>query len=321
MHAEPVVILCPGQGAQAVSMGKKWAERARESRRVFEEADAIMSGSLHGSLSSICWNGPPELLNRTDVSQPALFTCAVASFQGLTSLPAESGWIVTAAAGLSLGEYTALHLAGVFDFATGLHLVAERGRLMQRAAEESSGGMVAIIGADDDQAERLCDEARSGGVLVCANYNAPGQIVLSGDKDACRRAVELASSAGLRATPLAVAGAFHSPHMQPAADGLAKTLGEVDFAPLDIQVWSNVTARPHGRDNQELLKRLLVEQLISPVRWAQSCAAITAAAVVGYDAVPADRIAYHEVAPGSVLRGLMRRIARHAKVQSHEEPE
>ena len=319
VSTESVVLLCPGQGAQSVSMGKMWAGQSRAAREVFDHADRVLAGAFPESLSSICFDGPPELLNRTDVSQPAIYTCAVASYGGL--IESGTSWEIAAAAGLSLGEYTALHLAGGFDFETGLRIVAERGRLMQQAAEQNEGGMVALIGADDDQAARLCSEAAgSGGVLVCANFNAPGQIVLSGDKDACGRAVDLASDAGLRATPLTVAGAFHSPHMQSAADGLAQVLGDADLQPLAVEVWSNVTAAPHERENPELLAQRLVEQVISPVKWAQTCTALTSAATVGFASTPAERVAYHELAPGAVLRGLMRRIDRQTKVQSHDEP-
>jgi [acyl-carrier-protein] S-malonyltransferase len=242
---------------------------------------------------------------------------------------------VAATAGLSLGEYTALHIAGVFDFATGLNLVAERGRLMQEAAVSSKGGMVALIGADDGQAQAVCDKVVGQGgrdaVLVCANFNAPGQIVLSGSAQACEQALSVASDMGLKATPLTVAGAFHSPLMQPAADRMGLVLAKVAFHPPKAEVWSNVTARPHewpgngpggaepGAGGGELLKRRLVEQIVSPVRWSQTCSALGSGLASGLATV-AD-IEYHELAPGSVLRGLMRRIDRERKVQSHDQPE
>src|SRR5690606_2806175 len=168
---------------------------------------------------------------------------------------------IAAAAGLSLGEYTALHLAGAFEFIDGLKLVAERGRLMQQAAEAGRGGMVALIGADEDQAAAVCEAAAEGEVLVTANFNAPGQIVLSGHAAACDRAVKVAESMGLRGAPLTVAGAFHSPLMQPAADGLRQTLAATELRKLQFSVWSNVTAEPHDADNPELLRDRLVQQL------------------------------------------------------------
>jgi len=312
-----VVILCPGQGAQVVGMGKKWHEASAAARDIFARADRALAGILPRPLSALCFDGPAEVLNRTDVCQPALFACAIASHAGLVEQGA--GWTIRALAGLSLGEYTALHLADVLSFEDGLRLVAERGRLMQEAAERSRGGMVALIGADEAQAAAICVRARGGGVLVAANLNAPGQIVLSGDADACARAAEVASEMGLRAAPLTVAGAFHSPLMAPAAEGLARYLSRLAFASSRTDVWSNVTACPHERENgpqrtvEELLKRRLVEQLVSPVRWSETCSAL----VSKYQG---PTIEFHELAPGTVLRGLMRRIDRNTKVTSHDEP-
>jgi len=306
--SEQVVVLCPGQGAQAVGMGKAWADVSSAAREVFDQADEALSDELGGGLSGVCFDGPEQRLNRTDVSQPAIYTCSIACLRGLEAQGTD--WEIVATAGLSLGEYTALHLAGVFDFVTGLRLVALRGRLMQAAAEASEGRMVALIGANESQARAVCNAASDGGVLVCANFNAPGQIVLSGDASACERAVHAAGELGLRASPLAVAGAFHSPLMQPAADGLAEALENVDFSPPKAEIWSNVTAEPHDPENPELLKQRLVEQLTSPVRWAESCQGLVSRHMIGY----------HELAPGSVLRGLMRRIDRQVKVSSHDTP-
>lgn len=303
-----VVVICPGQGAQAVGMGKAWCAASAEAKAVFDEADAMLASDLGAPLSSLCFDGPADRLNRTDISQPAIYTASIASHRALVAR-GEIGSI-TATAGLSLGEYTALHLAGVFDFATGLRLVALRGRAMQQAAEQSRGGMVALIGADEGQAQDVCDRAAEDGVLVCANFNAPGQIVLSGSKEACDRAVQVASDLGLRGTALTVAGAFHSPLMQPAADALGEALAATSFQKPNIEVWSNVTASEHDPADVELLKQRLVEQLVQPVRWAQLCSEL----------VSRHKIGYHELAPGSVLRGLMRRIDRDTKVISHDEP-
>jgi [acyl-carrier-protein] S-malonyltransferase len=289
-------------------MGRAWCEASAAARAVFDEADAVLGETLGTPLSALCFGGPAERLNQTDVSQPAIYACSVACWRGLREQEPDAPLL--AAAGLSLGEYTALHLAGVFDFATGLRLVATRGRLMQEAAEASAGGMVALIGADEAQADGVCTEAGAGDVLVCANFNAPGQIVLSGAAAACDRAVDVAASSGLRATRLTVAGAFHSPLMQPAADRMAEALAGADLAPLAVPVWANVTARPHDPENPELLRQRLVEQIVRPVRWSQSCEGLVAATTG----------AYHELAPGSVLRGLMRKIHRDTKVQSHDEP-
>ncbi|MCZ6811657.1 MAG: ACP S-malonyltransferase, partial [Planctomycetota bacterium] len=285
------VILCPGQGAQAVGMGQAWHDASEAAAGTFAEADVVLGNSLGAPLSELCFGGPADQLNRTDVAQPALYVCAVASYRGLMERDGERP--IAAAAGLSLGEYTALHLAGAFDFAQGLRLVAQRGRLMQDAAERTEGGMVALIGAGEDQAQAICDEAASGEVLVIANLNAPGQIVLSGHLEACRRAIEVAGRLDLRATPLAVAGAFHSPLMQSAADTMTQALAEIEFSPLRLGVWSNVTAQPHDPQNLELLRQRLVEQIISPVRWAQTC----------HKLVGEGTMTVHELAPGRVLRG------------------
>jgi [acyl-carrier-protein] S-malonyltransferase len=297
-------ILCPGQGAQAVGMGRAWCDASPAARATFDEADDILGESLSGT----CFNGPAETLNRTDIAQPALYVCAIACYRALAERDGELQ--PACAAGLSLGEYTALHLAGVFDFGDGLRLVAKRGRLMQEAAEQSSGSMVALIGADSEQAKQVCEAAANGEILVCANFNAPGQIVLSGHREACDRAVAAATQLGLRATPLTVAGAFHSPLMQPAADGMAQALASVTLGPLQLPVWSNVTARLHDQDNPELLKQRLVEQIVQPVRWSDTCQALAAG----------DTMHCLEMAPGSVLRGLMRRINRNVKVTSHDKP-
>jgi [acyl-carrier-protein] S-malonyltransferase len=306
------VFLCPGQGAQAVGMGKAWAESSAAAASIFRTADEVASvGSRR--LSDLCFAGPQDELNRTDASQPALFTCGIASHAALSER--HPGIETFAANGLSLGEYTALCIAGAFGFDDGLRLVATRGRLMQQAADASRGGMVALIGADEAQANELCAAASGGEVLVPANFNAPGQIVVSGSAGACDRAVEVAGKMGLRASRLAVAGAFHSPLMAPAAEGMARALEHVELRPLQLDVWSNVTGERHRRDDPATLKRLLVEQIVSPVRWSQSCADLIVAVRAAGGA------AFHELAPNTVLKGLMRRIDRAVEVTTHDEPQ
>lgn len=304
------IILGPGQGAQAVGMGKAWYEASAAARAVFVDADRALGDMLGAPLSQICFTGPAERLNQTDVSQPAIYVCSIASYRGLIERDGELD--VIAAAGLSLGEYTALHVAGAFSFVDGLKLVAQRGRLMQEAAVASRGSMVALIGADEAQAQTVCDRAAQGEVLVSANFNAPGQIVLSGHATACDRAVQVASELSLKATALTVAGAFHSPLMQQAADRMAEALDRTAFQNPNIPAWSNVTAQPHVEGNLEQLKQRLVEQIVNPVRWSQSCERLAATA-------PKDA-AWHELAPGTVLKGLMRRVDRNIKVQNHDEP-
>jgi [acyl-carrier-protein] S-malonyltransferase len=289
-------------------MGKAWCDASPVAKQTFDEADDVLGDTLGAPLSHLCFEGPADQLNRTDVAQPALYACAVASYRAM--LEREGGWTLGATAGLSLGEYTALHLAGVFDFADGLRLVARRGRLMQEASQAADSGMVALVGADEQQALSVCEAASEGDVLVCANFNAPGQVVLSGHTGACKRALTVAEGMGLRATALTVAGAFHSPLMQSAADGMAEALQDVSFEPPETAVWANVTAQPHDPGNGELLKQRLVEQIVSPVRWSGICQGLAGG----------DTMEFHELAPGAVLKGLMRRIDRKAKVNSHDQP-
>jgi [acyl-carrier-protein] S-malonyltransferase len=301
-----LVALCPGQGAQKAGMGKAWFDASPAAKTIFEEADAVLGDALGLPLSEICFNDPRGEINKTNISQPAIYTCSVASWHGLREQGLEGEMV--AAAGLSLGEYTALHLAGVFSFADGLRLVAKRGQLMQAAAEAKESTMVAVMG-DDEAALALCDEAREGDeILVAANFNAPGQTVLSGSVSACERVAMLAEEKGVRATPLSVAGAFHSPFMAPAAEGMRQALAEATLNTPKIDVWSNVTAALH---TPEAIADRLVDQITDSVRWAQSCSEM---------ATRYDGCSWHELAPSGVLRGLMRRITRDVKVETHNEP-
>jgi len=304
MSDNKTILLAPGQGAQHVGMGKSWADVEDVSKQTFAEADQILGIEL----TKLCFEGPDDQLNRTDVAQTAIYTASVASYRALQ----QRGVVgeVAATAGLSLGEFTALHLAGAFDFETGLKLVRLRGQAMQDAAEASDGSMVALIGADEAQAVALCDEARGGDVLVPANFNCPGQIVISGSSAACKRSLAVAEKMGLRATALTVTGAFHSPLMQPAADRLAAALDDVSWSTLTVPVVSNVTAQPHSEGNFDSIKSLLVRQLTDSVRWSESMSWMIAN-------VSGD---YVELAPGKVLSGLMRRIDRKTKVANHAEP-
>lgn len=304
----PAVVLCPGQGAQHVGMGKAWSQKYPTAATVFTDADRILGIDL----SNVAFNGPEDRLNRTDFAQAAIYAASVACFRVLKEL----GTIgeITATAGLSLGEFTALHLAGAFSFEDGLQLVRKRGQYMQEAAEASRGGMVALVGADEPQANLVCQQSLERGgaseVLVPANFNCPGQIVISGSLESCRRAVEVAGTLGLKATALKVAGAFHSPLMKPAADRLAAALNEVAWNKPAVPVISNVTAQPHDSHTIDSIKKRLVEQLTRPVRWEQSMAWAVAH-------LPGR---YLELAPNKVLSGLMRRIDRAVKVENHAEP-
>src|SRR5688572_9397667 len=200
-------ILCPGQGAQAVGMGRDFHDTSHAVRHVFGTAN----GLLGFDLAKLCLDGRAERLHQTDVSQPATYVTSVAAFRAAREAGKLDPAQVKAYAGLSLGEYTALHLAGAFTFEEGLKLVAARGRYMQEAAVASPSGMVAILGAEEDAVRALCEKAAQGEVLVPANFNAPGQIVVSGSRAACERVLAEAAAAGVKAAPLVVAGAFHSP--------------------------------------------------------------------------------------------------------------
>lgn len=307
------VLLCPGQGAQAVGMAKLWCDSSDAARAIFERADAALGDSLGAPLSTLCFEGPTDSLNRTDVSQPAIYTASVACFAGWLDADntTKKELNIGATAGLSLGEYTALHLADAFSFEDGLKLVALRGRAMQDAAETVDSSMVALIGADEESANAVCDKARGDDVLVAANFNAPGQVVISGSASACDRAETVASEMGLRATRLAVAGAFHSPIMAPAADRLAEALTATQIDAPSCTVMSNVTAQPHTNNADEIRQRL-VEQLTMPVRWAACCEHLVK---------NVEGASFHELAPGKTLAGMMRRIDRGTKVIGHNEPE
>ena len=298
--AEQTIILCPGQGAQHVGMGRDFVESSAAAAEFFERADEASGGAI----SRACFEGPEDVLNQTDVAQPAIFTTSVAAMHAAATSGGKVGSAilddVAGYAGLSLGEYTALHFAGVFDFNTGLKLVSARGRYMQEAAVATPSSMVSIIGAGDEEVETLCADAADGAVLVPANYNSPGQIVVSGTIAACDRAVTLAGERGFRAIPLKVAGAFHSPIMQPAADRLAEDLEQVEFQEPRKTVWANTTAEPHG--DPESIKAELVKQITEPVRWSQTMAKL------------ADDHSFVELAPGRVLSGLLKKVNRRAPI-------
>lgn len=295
--------LFPGQGAQFVGMGRKAAEKCPAAQALYDQAASI----LRFDLARLSWEGPAEDLDRTDFSQPAIF---VASLAALELLRAESpdGAVCDMAAGLSLGEYTALACAGVLSFADGLRVVQRRGQAMQAASEATPSGMVSILLLDRDKVEAICREAQSSGTLQIANFLCPGNIVLSGEKPACELAAKLAEQAGGKAVPLAVAGAFHTPLMRPADERLAEALAGVTLQAPRFPVYSNVDGRPHS--DPEEIRDLLVRQVVSPVLWEDSVRNLLAEGT--------DRC--YEIGPGKVLRGLLKRIDRKVDCQSVGDP-
>lgn len=298
-----IAFLFPGQGAQTVGMGRRLYESLPAARALYERASKIVGYDL----ARVCFEGPAEDLDSTVISQPAIF---VTSLAALESLRAEAPDVVLsceATAGLSLGEYTALVFAGVLEFEDGVWLVQKRGEAMQDASDATPGGMVSILGMERSQVESLCEQARGEETLQIANLLCPGNIVISGSLRACERAAELATRMGaMKAVPLAVAGAFHTPIMRPADERLAAALEKVRLRKPRIPVISNVDARPH--DDPEEIRQLLIRQVIEPVRWEDSMRYLIGE---GFDS-------FYEVGPGRVLRGLLRRIERSVTCQNIE---
>lgn len=282
-----LAFIFPGQGSQYVGMGKDLFASSPVARMVFEEADSIMGFPL----STVCFDGPEDELRQTRTTQPAIFVHSMAVARVLTSLRPDR------VAGHSLGEYSALVVAGALSFSDGLRLVRLRGELMQRAGEEQRGTMAAVVGLDPAVVEDLCREASAAGVVQPANLNAPGQIVISGSVEGVRKGMELAKDRGAKLVrELVVSGAFHSPLMQTAGDGLRRELDRTSLHDAEIPVYANVTATPVTRASE--IRELLHRQLTSPVRWEESVQAMAADGVT----------TYYEIGPGKVLQGLVKRI-------------
>ncbi len=294
-----VAFLFPGQGAQTVGMGRQLCETLPAAKRLFDEAAQLLGYDL----AAVCANGPPERLNSTVVSQPAIFVSSLAALESLKATQPEVVASCAGAAGLSLGEYTALVFAGAMSFRDGLVVVRQRGQAMQAAADARPSAMVSILGLDEPAVRDLCLKARDNHLLELANYLCPGNIALSGNKEACDAVERLAESAGGRAIRLAVAGAFHTSLMKPADEALARALAEVELGPPRVPVWSNVDAAPHS--DPEEIRRLLVRQVVEPVLWEKTMRGMLQA---GFDR-------FYEIGPGRVLAGLLKRVQR--KVESY----
>lgn len=291
-----VAFLFPGQGAQTVGMGAAVCAKVPAARKLFDRASSVLGYDLYRT----CTEGPAAELDSTVHSQPALFVASLAALEQLKENAPELVEGCTAAAGLSLGEYTALVFAGVMEFEGGLRVVQERGRAMQDAADDTSSGMVSVLGMEREQVEKLCDEARSDQVLEIANLLCPGNIVCSGETAACERLFTLATAAGaMKVIPLAVAGAFHTSLMGSAVERLRQALADVPMRKPRIPVVSNVDARPH--DDPKEIRELLIRQVCSQVRWEDS---------IRYLLEEQGVTSFYELGPGRVLCGLLKRISR-----------
>jgi len=284
----------PGQGAQAVGMGRDVAELSPAAAETFSRADELLGFGL----SALCFDGPAERLNATDIQQPAIFTTSVACYRAAVERGVLRDDSFTAMGGLSLGEYTALHLAGALSFEDALRLVHTRGRLMQQAAEQSPGGMVSIMGLDEDAVLGICERLVATGTVRPANLNCPGQIVISGDKAACAAVLPLIEERGGRAIPLDVAGAFHSELMRPAAEQLRVALAACTIQRPRVRVVSNVDAE--YRPEPDEIRDALYRQVCSPVRW-QACVERL---------IRDGCTSFVEIGPKRVLAGLLRKIDR-----------
>ncbi len=281
----------PGQASQYVGMAADLIEHFELARNYFHRANEIMEMDLQ----TVCLQGPEEELKKTFITQPAIFVHSVI----MATLLAEHGIKPQAVAGHSLGEYSALVAAGVLDFESGLKLVKQRSRLMFEAGQKRPGSMGAIIGLERDAVLAICDALKDEGVIQPANFNSPGQIALSGEKDVLLKALDLAREKGARkAVELVVSGAFHSPLMLSAEEGLAQALRETNFADSAIPFYSNVTTE--SNTSGEAIKELLLHQLTKPVRWE---GIIRNMAADGF-------LHMIEVGPGKVLKGLIKRIER-----------
>lgn len=291
-----IAFLFPGQGAQAVGMGKQLAEQLPAARQLYDRASQVLGYDL----AELCFEDPENELDSTVCSQPALFVTALAALELLRHKSPEIVEQCQAAAGLSLGEYTALVFAGVMEFEAGLKVVQRRGEAMQAASDATPSGMVSILGMDRIQVEQLCERLRQPGeILQPANFLCPANIAVSGSLAACQRVAEAAVAAGaMKVVPLAVAGAFHTPIMDSAVERLAAALTDVPLSSPRIPVISNVDAQAHADPGE--IRALLVKQVVSPVLWEDSMRALLA---TGHDA-------FYEVGPGRVLKGLLRRIDR-----------
>jgi [acyl-carrier-protein] S-malonyltransferase len=287
--------LFPGQGSQYIGMASDLYENSVEAKEMIKTAD----DALGINLSYIMFNGPEDQLKQTEYTQPAIFLHSVILLSIIRTLQIE------ASAGHSLGEYSALVAAGAIQFYDAVKLVRTRGKAMQQAGLEKPGTMAAIIGLDPAKVVEYCNEASLAGIVQCANFNSPGQIVISGSVEGVKKAMELCKSIGAKLVKeLVVSGAFHSPLMESAQQALLQELNDTNFYDARFPVYANVTAQPVTKKDE--IKKLLFEQVTSPVRWEET--------IVNMIKDGVDE--FYEVGPGKVLQGLVKRINPDVKCYS-----
>lgn len=295
-----IAFMFPGQGAQYSGMGKQLVQHYPEVAELFEAA----SDALGYDMAELCFNGPDEELKKTEVTQPAIFTVSMVCAKALEI----NGIMPDMAAGLSLGEYSALTIAGALGFADAVKLLRQRGRFMQEAVPLGQGVMAAIIGLEREAVEASCKEASSEGIVEPANYNCPGQIVISGQIAAVDKACAIAKEKGAkRAIKLEVSAPFHCSLLKPAGERLAEVLEGVNIKAPNIPIIANVTAQIVSKP--EDIKRLLIEQVSSPVRWEDS---VRCMLEMGADT-------FIEVGPGKALSGFVKKISKDVKVMNVED--
>ncbi|HTL61557.1 MAG TPA: ACP S-malonyltransferase [Nitrospira sp.] len=296
-----VAFVFPGQGSQSVGMGKALYEAHPELKQVYEEASQVLGYDI----AALCFTGPAETLNLTEHTQPALLVSSLAALRALDA----ATMTPTAVAGHSLGEYTALVAAGGLAFRDAVGVVQKRGRYMAEAVPAGTGSVAALLGLDADAVRQACREAASAGVVQAANFNSPGQVVIAGEKAAVERAIEIAKSKGCRkAVPLPVSVPVHTPLMQKAADRLAKDLATISWSDLRMPLINNAEAKAIVQAAD--IQPSLVRQLPSAVLWEDSVRAIAGMGVK----------TFVEIGPGSVLTGLIRRIAPEAATLNVNDP-
>ncbi|HPU22711.1 MAG TPA: ACP S-malonyltransferase [Candidatus Kapabacteria bacterium] len=294
-------LLCSGQGSQYVGMMKDLFDNSNKAKEIIQKADEI----LDFSLSEICFNGPMDVLKQTRFTQPAIFLHSAVLYELL-----KDKLEFDAVAGHSVGEYAALYIAGVIEFEDALRLVSLRGQLMYSAGEELPGTMFAVLNLDDDKVVEVCNKLNQndeGAVVVAANFNSPGQVVVSGSRDFLRNNINAFKEAGAKLVKeLVVSGAFHSPLMKPAQLELEKAINTIEFKNSKVPVYSNVYAKP--LTNADEIKNALIAQLTAPVLWTQSLRQMFSDGITRFV----------ELGPGQVLQGLVKRTLENIEILGYD---